>query len=104
MSEVAALGERFAALMLECLSKHEIRVVRERNALHAASGLSVCATHDFCDANMVMDEAFRLEMGRPFLSDLEGDDDAPIPEPSDADCRLWGAAWNYAFRHHFGGR
>lgn len=50
---------------------------------------SICHSHDFCDANIVMAEAFRAVVGRDI--DLQ----------SDADCALWGEAWDLAKRGKF---
>lgn len=51
-----------------------------------------CASHDHCDANVIMGDAFAAIMGRDFLPD----DGAP----SDADCSLWNQAWNAAKRDY----
>lgn len=50
----------------------------------------VCASHNVCDANMPMAEAFEAIMGRKPLEAPDGS------EEHEADCRLWGAAWNIA--------
>lgn len=52
-----------------------------------------CATHDFCDANMLMDEAFRQAMGK--------DLNAPPMEYFFEDLQIWNAAWSQAKRNNF---
>ncbi|MEL4071690.1 hypothetical protein WKW50_16215 [Ochrobactrum sp. GPK 3] len=52
-----------------------------------------CASHDFFDANIIMDEAFTRFFGRSTLSDSES--------ISDDDCDLWRRAWNIAKRKGF---
>lgn len=54
------------------------RINEERND-------ATCATHDFCDANMPMDEAFQKVMGRSSLPEEGG--------MSEDDCALWNDAW-----------
>ena len=49
----------------------------------------ICVSHDFCDANMVMDEAFTSVM----------DYDAEFS--SDHDMRLWHSAWKLAIDNGF---
>lgn len=50
----------------------------------------VCASHDFCDANMPMSDAFEAVMGRPPLVAPDG------TQAHEDDCKLWSAAWNIA--------
>ena len=47
-----------------------------------------CASHDFCDANEVMDAAFLIVMGRSTIPD---DEEAFI---SQEDADLWNHAWD----------
>ena len=53
---------------------------------------NICHTHDFCDANMVMFEAFEAVLGRPpgFITDGTG---SALEE---ADIELADKAWNLA--------
>ncbi len=46
----------------------------------------ICHSHDYCDANVVMMEAFELTVGRPL--DMESDDDMTLVN----------LAWSYAKR------
>ena len=66
--KVVKLAARFKAILTEWLSEEErAEVVRLNNdpAWHGC-----CATHDFCDANEAMAEAFRREgMGSNFPDD-----------------------------------
>jgi len=85
------MGELFADLFCEDMSPGVIATVRERNASPRYAG-SICATHDFCDANQVMADAFAQTMGRDLIM---GDDE---PGQQD-DFRLWGKAWDHAKTH-----
>jgi len=80
-------SERRIAIMLrkvlrEWMTPAEFAEMRRRNK--ADHNPLVCHSHDFCDANEAMLEAFRIAVGR------EADVD------NEADCALWNAAWNLA--------
>ena len=91
--EVTKLAEAFRDGIREFLTPDELREVdaanRERND-------ETCATHDFCDANEVMLEAFEVAFGREMRlgEDVEG---------SDVDLDLANAAWMLAKRNGFSG-
>ena len=75
------LAREFARVLSEWLTSGELIAVNARNRTYPPS---CCASHDFCDANMAMLEAWLVACGRE-----------PDPEnQSDAD--LWGAAWDIA--------
>lgn len=96
--EAATAGEAVAAclaLVFRFIVKRDLAAhlvdIDERNAAYKAAGkLDICATHDFCDANMLMLEAwekFCLKPMRPHVA---------------ADAALWGQAWNIALSRPFG--
>lgn len=68
-------------------------ITRNRRELHAG----VCHSHDFCDANMAMDEAFKVVLGRGMLLIEDGASD----EDKEADTDLWNAAWDIAKKRDF---
>lgn len=71
--------------------------VIKRNSENLAD--SCCATHDFCDANMAMDEAFKKVMNREFIF---WDDDKPETEELHrADTELINKAWALAKSNNF---
>ena len=72
---------RFASVIREWLNEAELAEVNRLNNLEMSP--HVCHTHDFCDANMAMDEAFRKEGLEVNLGDY-------------AFGRIWDAAWNIA--------
>ncbi len=82
---VTRLAREFYLTVVRSLTRGELRQVRRRNL---AYGPGVCATHDFCDANELMDCAFYHVVGH---SICEGDDGL-----ADPDAVLWGAAWDLA--------
>ena len=80
-----ALAQAFGVEMRDTLESSELVQANEKNKTGLASGAyPFCHSHDFCDANMVMDAAWR----RVFGSGPDGDDDEHG--------RLWGMAWDLA--------
>lgn len=82
------VAEKFAHHLRAVLATPQWNEMRERNA-RPDYGRNICASHDFCDANMVMDAAFR-ELGLGFS--LDGPQWAEDQEL----CELWSAAWGIA--------
>ena len=62
----------------------------EMQNLNSVADDGVCHSHDYCDANEVMAEAFAQVVGREI--DLQSDDDRA----------LWSSAWRYALTHGLG--
>ena len=76
------LAHEFSRILRDWLTEDEIEQVIERNA--EVDDPAVCASHDFCDANMAMYEAFERVMGHP------------IDTRKKADVAMWDKAWNMA--------
>lgn len=81
------IGISFSLIVQEELAGH-LAEIRERNA-STDYGVGACATHDFCDANILMEQAFRSIMHRE------------CDPASDSDAQLWNAAWNHAIQRGF---
>lgn len=77
------LAHVFADLLKEQLTREQIDAINRRNA-SLEYGTNVCASHDFCDANMVMDAAFSRLFGRQ------------IRMHEDDDLAAWNIAWSIA--------
>ena len=78
---VNRVAASFRYLLKEVLTDDQLAEVRRRNATPEYAEHGCCASHDFCDANMVMLEAFERVMGHePYLD-------------SEADMRLINEAW-----------
>ena len=92
--EVITLAKRFSEIVGEWLTAREMREVIERNGAYDwTDGNRPCHSHDFCDANMAMEQAFKDVTGRD-----------PMPSEagmSDADLDLWNAAWLVASTSDF---
>jgi len=85
---VFLISDNFAAALRQYLTSDEYAEMQRRNA--SDNNPLVCHSHDFCDANEIMDAAFIAVLGRSSLPD---DIDAGM---SDADIAMWNAAWNTA--------
>ena len=77
--------------MASQLTHSQLRTVQKRNANEPNT--NICHSHDFCDANMVMDEAFTSVFGRSILPD-EG-------EMTEDDLAVFNAAWDIASARGF---
>jgi|SRR5215467_2903131 len=92
--KVRMISNRFVTVLRHWLTADEWNEMASRNAAEP-DGASVCHSHDFCDANMAMHEAFTEVMGRePFLLD-DGDDPVRVAQ-HDADIEMFNAAWEQA--------
>lgn len=87
------LARRFSAMLIEDLGKGIVQVITERNEQPAYDGTCSCASHDFCDANMVMLAAVE-SFGFTDDDVFENDCDNPL-------ANLWGEAWNLAKTNKF---
>lgn len=75
------IANAFSTILCDWLTAAELDTVNERNKTR---GAGVCHSHDFCDANMAMAEAFETVVKRP------------VDPQSDADTALWDRAWDTA--------
>lgn len=85
---IELLSREFAHVLCTWLTVEEMRQVNLRNPTPAYKGC--CASHDFCDANMAMDEAFHN-----FGMSL-GDDPDDVHRFD-----LWNHAWDLAKANNF---
>lgn len=85
INQTIALARLFGQRVQEALTRSEFREVCHRNKCEPA-GSSVCHSHDYCDANVLMGEAWEEMFGRPF----------PMGEVTDEDAALWNDAWAIA--------
>lgn len=76
------LAIEFARQLCDELGFQKIATIAAMNTTPAYRG--ACASHDFCDANMIMSQAFLYVFGRE-------------SNPASADdAGLWNRAWNIA--------
>lgn len=87
-----AIADKFVELLRRDLSPEDLGEVCARNAT-AAPG--VCHSHDFCDANMVMAEAF-YTLGLATPVDIDYEINLELETAHDAASKLWSEAWDLA--------
>lgn len=81
------LARAFSLELADTLDESTRLQVRELLKLPEFIGTGNCPTHDFCDANMIMDAAFERAFGRGArIEDLPDGTEHP-------DVALWNAAW-----------
>lgn len=96
--EVRKLAKKFSKVLASWLSFEQMQTVIESNAENNDSS---CASHDFCDANMAMDEAFVKVMKRSFVFFVE--DDPASEKANEYDTDLINQAWSLAKANKFYG-
>lgn len=84
------IAMEFCRILRRDLSVEDLGEVCARNAVETSSG--VCHSHDFCDANMVMEEAFHA-LGRATCADIGLDANPGLAAAHQASCDLWDEAW-----------
>jgi hypothetical protein len=89
-----ALAEVFVAKLGDVLSEGQLAEIKRRN--QTTDYETACATHDFCDPNDVMKEAFEQVLGRPLFPN--GDES----EGHERDTALVNDAWGLARERHLG--
>ncbi len=85
-ANVKKLARAFSKRLRRVLTPAEMREVIERNK---SAPPGVCASHDFCDANEVMADAFKDVYGRA------------VNPRRNVECGVWNDAWNLAFNQKF---
>ena len=98
MSKTTSLAAAFSDRVRKALSPAELATVNERNLAHGLTKSDICATHDFTDANELMAAAWADAFG-PIDESYDADDN-PV-WPSEADMRIWNAAWQMAKESRF---
>jgi hypothetical protein len=80
---VRKIARAFACLVAEFVGLHTLRI----DALNRTASPGVCASHDYCDANVFMQQA---------LLDVTGiDAAAELPDMSELTAKLWDYSWRY---------
>lgn len=99
-SQIHGLAIAFARVLRTWLTAEQMATVVETNRLRADGDLT-CASHDFCDANMAMLEAYKklFQEFPAFPSDVESGDATETDEANDT--ALMNAAWSQAKRLEF---
>jgi hypothetical protein len=89
----ATLAVAFCEELRGCLTPAQMKQIVLLNAAEAVNGYTnICHSHDFTDANEVMDAAFKKVTGAS-ACDSGGEGIGPM---SDEAVALWNAAWTMA--------
>lgn len=86
-AQIEAIGALFVEQLRADLTPEQFA---EMQNLNSTADDGVCHSHDYCDANMTMADAFEQVVGREI--DTQDDDDRA----------LWSSAWRYALTHGLG--
>lgn len=93
------LARAFAAELRKEIGADAIAEVIRRNAAETNPG--TCHSHDFIDANMVMDRAWRALIGREVRLPCDVEDGRCTQAECDRDTERWNAAWEMAVANTF---
>lgn len=94
---ICRLAVAFSIILNKWLTIEQLKEVNRKNSYEYDS--HTCASHDFCDANMAMDEAFLTVMGRDYVFH---DDEKPETEAQNTeDTELMNIAWELARKLKF---
>lgn len=93
------LSKTFSQLLREALSDHEMATVVSRNETDEYAGC--CASHDFCDANEVMNDAFIQLFDRSCILPSEVEQNPELEAHERKDVYLWNEAWQLAKNNKF---
>ena len=83
------LAIEFGRVLWQCIPENMADVIASNKQYRDAGNLAVCASHDYCDANMAMSEASD-NLGLTNPSELT---DSPEQQKL---FTMWGAAWSLA--------
>ena len=107
---VASLSARFVERLKEALTTEQWAEMLRRNAEAWDSPFDTCASHDFCDSNMVMAAAFLDVVGHEASGSYETHydpakgyhvaDDPAEEARADANMWFWNEAWCIAKGDH----
>lgn len=90
----AILAREFSRVLRSWLSPAEMACAIVGN--RAETSPLVCHSHDYCDANMAMDEAFTTVVGRNVIMPSDVEENGASDAQHVADFTLWNEAWNIA--------
>lgn len=88
ITTIDKVARKFAELMKAEIGIGKLKLVNEQDEDNTSN---TCATHDFCDANMVMHEAML------HVTNIDASDEGTTDETRE----LWNEAWDHAKRNRF---
>lgn len=94
---VNKLAIAFSNILKSWLTEEEMKEVIRINSLPGMEKL--CQSHEYCDANMAMNEAFMQVMGRSFV--FYDDEKPETLKQNEEDTDFFNAAWDLAKSNQF---
>jgi hypothetical protein len=88
------LALAFAAHLRAAMTPEDFATIVARNATPEYS--KACASHDFCDANMLMAAAFAETFGREPFTTIDVEEGGTTEESLAAETLIWNQAWDWA--------
>ncbi len=89
MSNTEKLAREFARLLKIEVGEDDFNTIAKQTEKYKTAGVDTCVSHDFCDSNMLMNDAF---------NNLYGEDINPI---NALDLQLVNEAWELAKEQNF---
>lgn len=99
MNQIEQLAREFSRQLRDSLLEHEMSQVISLN--DSEEDKDCCHSHDFCDANMVMDEAFNTVFNRSCIFPSDVEKNPQLADQEIADLDLWNKAWSMAKENKF---
>lgn len=97
-AKIEKLAKAFSKVLYQWIPE-DMPLVIERNKTDEYKKSGLCASHDFCDSNMAMDEAFTEVIGRGFI--FYNDSKPETEEQNEKDTATINAAWTLAKKNDF---
>lgn len=91
---VEQIAVEFSKIIRNWLGDEKFRELCQRTIQGVRPGF--CHSHDYCDANMAMDEAVQTILGRPMTMPSDVEEGRASEQRHDRDLDLWERAWNRA--------
>lgn len=88
------LATEFLKRLQKCIGKRKFREACQLNAEEVSA--DVCHSHDYCDANMVMDAAFKKLAKRSIWMPYDFEEGNCTEAEHDIDFRMWNMSWDMA--------
>lgn len=95
-TQARELAAEFIAQLHQWLTDKQLDECRQKIQTEAYS--EACPTHDYCDANIAMDLAFRRIIGREMQIGFENEKEEAQAE---ADMQMINTAWDFARKNKY---
>lgn len=99
MNQIEQLAREFSLKLRHYLSDHEMSQVISLNT--ADEDPEICHSHDFCDANQIMFEAFFKVFNRSCILDADPEKEPELAAVAKKDVDSINAAWTMAKENKF---